>query len=132
MRIRAIVVAAGLLAASGCGTVDTAKLPQMGVDFAFEPRHKCQGGVSPEIRLSDVPAGAARYEVTMTDLDVPTFQHWHQTLPASGARIPEGAGRPYFGPCPPSGTHRYRIDVVARDAGGKPLAAGSRTVEAGR
>lgn len=35
--------------------VDTSKLPRMGVDFAFGQNHKCQG-VSPEIRLSNVPA----------------------------------------------------------------------------
>jgi phosphatidylethanolamine-binding protein (PEBP) family uncharacterized protein len=104
----------------------------MGVDFAFDPRHKCQG-MSPEIRLIDVPTGAATYEITMTDLDVPTYRHWFQTVPASGGVIREGAGGGYyFGPCPPSGMHRYRIQVVARDADKKILATGEKTVITGR
>jgi phosphatidylethanolamine-binding protein (PEBP) family uncharacterized protein len=70
------------------------------------------------------------YEVTLTDLDVPSFNHWHQTLPASGPVIREGAGRGDYGPCAPSGTHRYRIGVTAKDAQGKPLAYGEKTVVA--
>ena len=70
----------------------------------------------------------ASYEITLTDLDVPTFNHWHQTVAAGGPVIREGAGRGYYGPCPSSGTHRYRIAVMAKDAQGKPLAYGEKTV----
>ena len=111
--------------------VQKEKLPKMGVDFAFEQKHKCQGA-SPEIRLSNIPAGVTTYEITMTDLDVPTFHHWSQTVPAKGSVIPEGTVVGYFGPCPPSGTHRYQIEVVARDAQRNPLAYGEKTVVTGR
>jgi phosphatidylethanolamine-binding protein (PEBP) family uncharacterized protein len=123
-----VVVVLGL---AGCATLDTSKLPRMGVDFAFDQKHKCRG-VSPEIRLSNVPAGAVSYEVTLTDLDVPSFNHWSQTLIATGPVIREAAGAGYFGPCPPSGTHRYEITVVARDSARQPIAYGQKTVVAGR
>ncbi len=119
------VVIASAAAAQG------AALPEMGVDFTFAQTHKCQG-VSPQIRLGNVPAGTASYRIQMTDLDVPSFRHWSQTIPAKGPTISEGAGQGYFGPCPPSGMHAYRIEVTALDASGKPVAHGSKTVQAGK
>lgn len=100
-------------------------------DAAFEQRHKCQG-ISPEIRLTDVPGGAASYDVVMTDLDVPSFHHWRQTIAVAGPTVPEGARVGHFGPCPPSGTHRYSIEVTARDGQKRPVAHGEKTVLAGR
>jgi phosphatidylethanolamine-binding protein (PEBP) family uncharacterized protein len=114
-----------------CTAADTSKLPAMGVDFSFDQKNKCQG-VSPEIRLKNVPAGAASYTVRMTDLDVPSFHHWSQTIPATGSVIRGAAGSGYYGPCPPSGTHRYQIKVTALDKQKKPLASGEKTVVAGR
>ncbi len=128
---RTLLAVAVVAAVTGCATVDTSKLPRMGVDFAFDQKHKCQG-VSPEIRLSNAPAGVASYEVKMTDLDVPSFHHWSQTLAATGPVIREGAGVGYFGPCPPSGTHRYEITVLARDSQKQAVAYGEKTVVAGR
>jgi phosphatidylethanolamine-binding protein (PEBP) family uncharacterized protein len=133
----ALMVAA--LATVACASADASKdtsLPRMDVDYAFAAKHKCQG-VSPEIRLRNVPPGTASYDVKMTDLDVPSFQHWSQTIPASGPVISEDGGRAvdgvrYYGPCPPRGTHRYQIEVVARDAKQKPLAYGEKMVMTGR
>jgi phosphatidylethanolamine-binding protein (PEBP) family uncharacterized protein len=126
-----LMVAAVVVGLGGCATVDTSKLPRMGVDFAFDAKHKCQG-VSPEIRLTNVPSGVATYEVKMTDLDVPSFRHWDEKLPATGSRVAEGAAKQYYGPCPPSGTHRYEIAVTAKDAQGKAIAYGEKMVMAGR
>lgn len=120
-----------MVSMTGCASLDTSKLPRMDVDFAFDQKHKCKG-VSPELRLSNVPTGAADYEVKLTDLDFPVYPHWSQTLPATGAVNAEGAGTSYFGPCPPFGTHRYRISVVARDAGKQPLAYAEKTVVTGK
>ena len=128
---RALFAVVVVAAVTGCATVDTSKLPRMGLDFAFEQKHKCQG-VSPEIRLSNVPAGVASYEVRMTDLDVPSFNHWNQTLAAAGPVIREGAGVGYFGPCPPAGTHRYEITILARDGQKQAVAYGEKTVVAGK
>lgn len=129
--MRSIFVLVLMVAVAGCATLDTSKLPRMSVDFTFDQKHKCQG-VSPEIRLGNVPAGVTSYEVTMTDLDVPRFHHWAQTIPATGPVIREGAGTLYFGPCPPAGTHRYEINIIARDGQNQPLAYGEKTVVAGR
>lgn len=130
MRNTFVLVLVGL-AAAGCATVDTSKLPRMGVDFAFDQKHKCQG-VSPEIRLANVPTSVTSYEVTLTDLDVPSFHHWAQTIPATGPVVREGTGSGYFGPCPPSGTHRYQIEVIARDGQKNPAGYGEKTVITGR
>ena len=128
---RTFVVLAMLAVAAVSASAQTAKLPRLDVEFSFGQKHKCQG-VSPEIRLGNVPAGAASYDVKLTDLDVPSFQHWSQTIPATGPVIREGGGTGYFGPCPPSGTHRYEIAVTARDAQKKPVAYGEKTVVTGR
>jgi len=124
----ALVIILGLV---GGASAQTSNLPKIGVDFTFGPKHKCQG-ISPEIHLSNVPAEVATYEVKLIDLDVPTFHHWSQTLPAAAPVIHEGAGSGYFGPCPPSGTHRYEITVVARDGQSRAVASGEKIVVTGR
>jgi phosphatidylethanolamine-binding protein (PEBP) family uncharacterized protein len=134
MRVPAAVLVV-VLSLAGCApvqTVQTDTLPRMGVDYAFASKHKCASGASPELRLANVPPGVTSFDVAMTDLDVPSFQHWRQTIPASGAVIREGAGKGYYGPCPPYGSHRYKIEVIAKDAGGKPVAYGEKTVVADR
>ena len=136
-RVPAAVVMA-VLVTTACAT-DPSKdtsLPRMEVDYMFAARNKCLG-LSPEIRLRNVPRGTASYDVKLTDLDVPSFQHWSQTIPANGPVIREDAGRTeggvrYYGPCPPSGTHRYQIEVVARDANQNVLGYGEKTVMTGR
>jgi phosphatidylethanolamine-binding protein (PEBP) family uncharacterized protein len=120
-----------VLVAAACAPIDINKLPRMGVDFAFDPKNRC-AGVSPRIQLSNVPPGVVTYDVKMTDLDVASFQHWSQTIPATGPVIREGIAATYFGPCPPSGTHRYRITVIAQGADKQPLAYGEKTVVSGR
>ena len=129
---RVIAVAVMLtLAITACAEAQTSKPPRMGVDFAFEQKNKCQG-LSPEIRLTDVPSGVASFEVRLTDLDVPTFRHWSQTIPAAGSVIREGAGSGYYGPCPPSGTHRYQMEVTALNSQKKSIAYGEKTVSVSR
>src|SRR5215831_9972716 len=97
-----LMITLGLVGGTGA---QTSNPPKMGVDFTFGPKHKCQG-ISPEIRLSNVPVG--------------------------GPVIQEGAGSGYFGPCPPSGTHRYEITVVARDGQNRAVASGEKIVVTGK
>src|SRR5215470_2678201 len=117
----ALAITLGLV---GGTSAQTSNPPKMGVDLIFDPKHKCQG-ISPE-SLSNVPAGVASYEDKLIDLDVPAFHHWSQTLPAQGPVMHEGAGAGYFGPCPPSGTLRYGITVVARDGQSRSVATGEK------
>jgi phosphatidylethanolamine-binding protein (PEBP) family uncharacterized protein len=104
----------------------------LGVALTFTARNKCQGE-SPEIRLTQVPQGTVAYQVQMIDEDVPSFRHWNQTLRVTGPVIPAGAGTGnYYGPCPPSGKHTYRVTVTAVDAAGHSLAHGEYVTQADR
>jgi phosphatidylethanolamine-binding protein (PEBP) family uncharacterized protein len=104
----------------------------LGVALTFTAWNKCQGA-SPEIRLAQVPPGTVAFKVHMIDEDVPSFRHWDQTIPATGLMIPAGAGKgSYYGPCPPSGKHTYRVTVTALDAAGEPLAQGVYVTQADR
>ncbi len=109
-------------------TVGLAAEP-LGVALTFAAQNKC-GGQSPEIHLTHVPAGTAAYQIQMTDEQVPAFRHWNETLPATGPVIPAGASKQYYGPCPPSGKHTYRVTVTAVDQSGKALGQGTYRTEA--
>ena len=62
---RTLVALAMLAVAAVSAFAQTANLPKMDVDFSFEQKHKCQG-VSPEIRLGNVPTGVVSYDVKLT------------------------------------------------------------------
>lgn len=99
-------------------------------------RYSCDGGsVSPPLTWSRVPAGARSLALILHDPDAPRrggFTHWIvynidprvKSLPEGipprdrvGSSLLQGvndAGRSgYFGPCPPSGTHRYVLTLFA-------------------
>lgn len=99
---------------------------------AIPERHTCDGpDVSPPLRWSQTPPGAAEIAILMEDQDAPggTFVHWvvAGVDPAAGG-VDEGQAPPravegdndfgdrgYGGPCPPpdDDPHRYVITVVA-------------------
>jgi len=112
------------------GLETTAVAQAMEISYVIQGKHKC-GGVSPAITLTHVPPGTARIKVEMKDLDVPSFNHWNNTFKYEGD-LPEGKGVNYYGPCPPSGTHTYRVTVTALDASGKALTSVSRETQEGR
>jgi Raf kinase inhibitor-like YbhB/YbcL family protein len=89
----------------------------------------CEGkGVSPELRIEDIPGEAKTLALIVEDPDAPgkIFDHWVVwNIPPSN-RITENAvpglegknGKGeigYTGPCPPEGTHRYFFKVYAVD-----------------
>ncbi len=83
--------------------------------------------ISPAFTVTGVPEGTIRLRFTMTDLDVPSYEHGGGTVGFSGhPEIPAGAFR-YKGTCPPSGSHRYRWTVQALDASGQVVGEGSAT-----
>ena len=72
------------------------------------------GSPSPEIKMSNIPKGTAFLRVTMTDLDLTSFDHGGGTVAYTGGDIiPEGALKGYRGPEPPAGGHSYQIVVQA-------------------
>ena len=140
-RTGALVVAAFLLTASGCGAEP--KEPDVNVpqtitvtSSAFAEnetvpsRYTCDGeNVSPPLAWTGVPSEAAALALVVDDPDAPrgTFTHWvvldipvsesgsdEAGVPGAGVQAKNSAGDAgWFGPCPPSGTHHYRFTVYA-------------------
>lgn len=110
-------------------------LPRLSVSAAFNVENLCDMGVSPEIRLSHVPDQTASYVVQITNINVVFQTPWRETIPASSkSEILEGAAKTYVGPCigdlsrfPPVSPYGYlhRIEVLAEDAAGNPVAYGA-------
>lgn len=91
----------------------------------------CDGrNVSPQLSWEDVPEGTKSFALSVTDPDaVGGWIHWfvhsipkelreieRGSLPAGAKEVENDFGkRPYGGPCPPSGTHRYVFTVYALD-----------------
>jgi Raf kinase inhibitor-like YbhB/YbcL family protein len=100
-------------------------------------RHTCDGDdVSPDVEWAGAPSGAAVFALVVDDPDARGFVHWTVldfeatetgALPVGFSSSPDAPqqgtndfGRVgYGGPCPPSGTHRYRFVLYAL---GAPLA----------
>lgn len=90
----------------------------------------CDGeNISPPLEISDVPEGAQSLVLVLEDPDAPrgTFVHWVVfNIDPMTSRVMQGEApadtiesvtstgkRGYFGPCPPSGTHRYFFKLYA-------------------
>ena len=108
--------------------------------------------VSPPIEWSDVHSNARTLALICDDPDAPKkdFSHWvmFNIPPHAGAlpervaakqELPDGSRQGkndfgkvgYGGPCPPSGTHRYRFTLYAVDTElGIPASSSRKDVEA--
>lgn len=89
----------------------------------------CEGeNINPPLAVNNIPEGTKTLAVIVEDPDAPkgVFDHWLAwNLPPDilidENRIPgmsgtNGAGKTgYYGPCPPSGFHRYYFNVFALD-----------------
>jgi len=103
---------------------------------AFEPgklipkKYTCDGQeINPPLTIEGIPKEAKTLVLIVDDPDAPsgTFDHWIVwNIPTSASKIGEntvpgiegmnGARQiGYFGPCPPSGTHRYFFKIYALD-----------------
>jgi len=96
-------------------------------------RYACDGDdISPPLSWSGTPDGARSLVLVVDDPDARGFVHWvvynidasaSGSLPADWAASPDSSpqgvnsfGRlGYGGPCPPSGTHRYVLRLLALD-----------------
>ncbi len=111
-------------------------------------RYSCLGeNLSPPLTWSRIPEKAKFLAIIVDDPDAAkVWVHWVlYNLPASVDRLPEGVPTTetlasgahqglndsrkvgYSGPCPPSGTHRYRFNVYALDT---PLSPASGMTKA--
>lgn len=91
----------------------------------------CDGqNISPPLSIANIPKDAKTMSLIMTDPDTPkgNFTHWTawnipytKTEFAKGENFDFPQGKTSFGtsgyqgPCPPSGTHRYYIELYALD-----------------
>ncbi len=101
-------------------------------------KYTCDGAnISPQLKWNNPAKGTKTFAIIVTDPDAPSgeFVHWvvynipdsilslHEDVTPT-RNIPDeimlgtnGAGRVgYFGPCPPSGTHRYFFRIYALDS----------------
>ncbi|MBV8534761.1 MAG: hypothetical protein JO128_04155 [Alphaproteobacteria bacterium] len=130
----------GFLLLAGCNAPAQPfpDLPRIDVTTRFGVENLCDAGLSPQINLKSVPDGAASYVVQVSDINVLIDTPWRETIPVtSKTEIPEGAARNYVGPClgdmtrfPPITGYGYqhRVEVLALDAAGKPIAYGYTVV----
>ncbi len=91
----------------------------------------CDGeNISPPLKFKNIPKDAKSLALIVDDPDAPkgTFNHWVAWhISAKKTKISEGekgkmseglndlGQKGYFGPCPPSGTHRYHFKIYALD-----------------
>lgn len=97
-------------------------------------RFTCEGqNISPTLTITGVPEAAKSLALVMEDSDAPagTFTHWivwniktdvkeivMNTAPRDAVQGMNDAHKNnYFGPCPPSGNHRYYFKLYALDIG---------------
>ena len=93
-------------------------------------KYTCQGeGVNPPLSISGAPEGTKTLALIMDDPDAPmgVWDHWvmwnilpditsiaENSVPGGAVLGSNSSGKnEYQGPCPPSGTHRYRFSVYA-------------------
>ncbi len=109
---------------------------ELGFDGEFPVKHTCRGrNLSPPVNFYEMPEKAETVAIIMEDPDatIPDFTHWlvwnlpvdeniSQNMPDSpelendtrqGTNDFDKIG--YNGPCPPSGTHTYRLTAYALD-----------------
>jgi Raf kinase inhibitor-like YbhB/YbcL family protein len=133
MRHFALLLAAAFLAGQACCLAQETfviSAPAFANGKPIPPRFSQKGGnVSPELRISGVPAGTVSLVLIVDDRDAPSglWTHWMlaDLLPSTKVipegKVPTGAvqgknsfgNSRYDGPNPPSGTHRYEFHLYA-------------------
>ena len=126
----AIGAALALLLA-GCATttdpVPGAGVPTVRIASRLTLDNLCNEGRSPPVAVENPPAGATTYSLRLTNISVlvQTPRDWAIPVPADPRRIPLGALPGYQGPCPGQfQDFTYRLELVARGAGGEALGYG--------
>ena len=109
-------------------------------------REHAGADISPDLKWSGTPANTKSFVLLMDDPDAPgrTFTHWVLfDIPAAQTQLAEGSkagkiGRhdagtaDYFGPCAPSGTHRYFFKLFALNIESLGLSEGASLADVNR
>ncbi len=110
-------------------------LPRLSVATQITSRNMCGLGVSPAITIGNAPAATSSYRFRMINTDVLLQEPWQTTIAAAPNGYTEGALADYEGPC--FGERRlytaapyfiYRFEVLALDAGNRPVAYGQTSL----
>lgn len=94
-------------------------------------KYACDGeNISPQLKIANIPKNTKSLALTLDDPGAPkgTFNHWviwhispkkTQISEGEKGKISQGLNgvglKGYFGPCPPSGTHKYVFKIYALD-----------------
>ncbi len=71
---------------------------KLGVEYTWVPDNECSD-VSPKIMVSGIPQGTEKLRVSLTDRDVPSYNHGGGTAEYKGSNVIEaGALKYYSGP----------------------------------
>ena len=73
---------------------------------------------NPVFRLKNVPAGTKAIAFTLTDLDVPGYDHGGGTVAYTGQDEVAPGAFTYRSPCPPGETHTYEWTAEAKKGDG--------------
>jgi len=114
----AILLAAALLAAP-----QSAHAQKFTVEFEWGNIPLCNTGSpntvkNPIFRLKNVPKGTKFISFTLTDIDVPSYNHGGGTVPYTGQTEIKPGAFTYESPCPPSGSHTYEWEATGKDDDG--------------
>ena len=73
---------------------------------------------NPTFRLKNVPKGTKFINFSLTDLDVPSYNHGGGTVAYTGQGEIKPGAFTYESPCPPSGSHTYEWTAKGQDGDG--------------
>lgn len=131
--ISMIVVMLFNLTTGGYAMALSIKSPSFSQQGLIPQQYTCDGeNISPPLEWDNVPDKTQSYALIVDDPDAPAglWVHWLLfNIPLDLKHLEEGATLPagaisgqnswgqigYRGPCPPSGTHRYRFKLYALD-----------------
>lgn len=125
MNIRT-TLAAILIAGSGAW-VTAAQADDFSFTFEWGDIPLCNTGYpnrvdNPIFTLKNVPEGTTEIRFSLTDLDVPSYNHGGGSADYSGGDVIQPGEFSYQSPCPPRGSHNYEWSARARNADGDTLA----------
>jgi len=99
------------------------------IEFQWTENSSCKG-LSPPIKVLDIPEITKFLKVNMIDLDMPAVKHGGGEVPYVGSsKIKEGALSSYYGPCPlPGSVHSYELTVQALASDNKTLISQGKAI----